>query len=405
MPLCPQITITPVTVTSSNMTVTSVIAGGDPATTETVNTVSTNANTALSDAATALSQANAAYTLAGTSLQKSANTITNASNQLTAINGTGITVYAGSSATSGARVVLNSAGLAGYNSSNSATFAIDASTGSVSLTGALFTSGSILGGSLNINGNCVINSSGFLTATGATITGTITATSGTFTGQVNADSGRIGSAANGWSITSGSINAGTSYLYTPNGNSTYSLYTPDREVYAKDLTLLGTGATSINTVGGITASGNVVCGGATVNGSLYGSTSIYSSPAITGRTLLIAPSGSSYQIGTSSSSRTVKQDIAPAEFDPTPLLDLPLQQFRYIHDVEENGDNAQTQIGLIAEDLADAGLETLIDRDENGQPNYIYWSERMPQALLKLIQLQQQRINDLEARIVALENK
>ena len=36
MPLCPQITLTPVTVTSSNMTVTSVIAGGVPATVEKV---------------------------------------------------------------------------------------------------------------------------------------------------------------------------------------------------------------------------------------------------------------------------------------------------------------------------------------------------------------------------------
>jgi hypothetical protein len=37
------------------------------------------------------------------------------------------------------------------------------------MTGALFTGGTISGGSLNINGNAIINTSGFLTATGATI--------------------------------------------------------------------------------------------------------------------------------------------------------------------------------------------------------------------------------------------
>lgn len=65
------------------------------------------ANTALADAATA-------YTAAIGSLQPSANTIVNASNQITAINGTGITIYSGASSTTGSRIVLNSLGLAAY---------------------------------------------------------------------------------------------------------------------------------------------------------------------------------------------------------------------------------------------------------------------------------------------------
>jgi hypothetical protein len=237
MPLCPQVTITPVTVTSTGMTQTSVIAAGDPATTEQLSTVNTNAAAAQAaaaqaqaDAAVALAQANLAYSEAIGSLQPSAATIVNASNQITAINGGGITVYSGASATSGARVVLNSLGLAGFNSSstgpgNGATFSISASTGAAVFSGDV-TGSTITGGTLNIGGNAIINSSGFLTATGATITGTITATSGTFTGTINATSGYIGNATTGWQFRSaGTIaNNDNSTIFYPTGNI-YALIT------------------------------------------------------------------------------------------------------------------------------------------------------------------------------------
>jgi hypothetical protein len=99
------------------------------------------------------------------SLQPSANTIVNASNQITAVNTNGITVYSGSSSTTGARIVMNSAGLAGFNSSstgagNGATFSISASTGD------------------------------------AIFSGTVNATGGNFTGYVTAGNMRIGSNVN-----------------------------------------------------------------------------------------------------------------------------------------------------------------------------------------------------------------
>jgi hypothetical protein len=230
MPLCPQITITPVTVTSTNMTQTSVIAAGDPATTEQLSTVNTNAAAAQAaaaaaqaEAATALAAANLAYAEAIGSLQPSADTIVNASNQMTAIAANGITVYSGASPSSGARVVLNSAGLAGFNSGGSATFSISASTGAAVFSGSV-TGSTITGGTLNIGGNAIINSSGFLTATGATITGTITATSGTFTGTVNALSGYIGSPTSGWQFRSaGTIsNNDNTTIFYPSG-SIYSM--------------------------------------------------------------------------------------------------------------------------------------------------------------------------------------
>jgi len=147
-------------------------------------------NAAQEKAITALANAATAYSSAIGSLQPSASTIVNASNQITAINGTGITVYSGASATTGARVVLNSLGLAGFTSAstgsdNGASFSISASTGIATFAGNITTGATITGGTMNIGGNAIIDASGFLTATGATVTGTINATGGTFTGTVS----------------------------------------------------------------------------------------------------------------------------------------------------------------------------------------------------------------------------
>lgn len=178
----------------------------------TAQTAQTNAATAQSTANTALSNAATAYNAAVASLQPSANTIVNASNQITAINGNGITVYSGASATTGARVVLNSLGLAGFNSSGTATFSISATTGAAVFSGSV-TGSTITGGSLNIAGNCIIDSSGLLTATGATIDGT-----------VNAKSGYFGTATNGWSIGStGLVGLGAGTIVATSGTKTLTI--------------------------------------------------------------------------------------------------------------------------------------------------------------------------------------
>ena len=147
----------------------------------------TTATTALANAAAAQAQGVAAYNAAIASLQPSAATIVNASNQMTAMNGNGITIYTSPTSvstvpTSGARVILNSAGLVGFNDSSTSpttgiTFALSASDGSIRLTGPVITSGSITGSSININGYFQVDTLGNLIATSATITGTITSSS------------------------------------------------------------------------------------------------------------------------------------------------------------------------------------------------------------------------------------
>ena len=102
------------------------------------------------DSASAASAAQTAYNAALASLQPSASTIVNASNQITAVNTNGITVYSGSSPTTGARIVMNSLGLAGFDSTstgsgNGSTFSISATTGAAIFKGSIQSGSTITG--------------------------------------------------------------------------------------------------------------------------------------------------------------------------------------------------------------------------------------------------------------------
>jgi hypothetical protein len=339
MPLCPQITITPITVTSTGMTQTSVIAANTPATTEqladvevlidgkaqiyyqttapvgatvtendlwydtddgnkpyvfrsgvwvsaqdgSIATAQSAANTALANAATAnstavaaqstantaLANAATAYTTAQNSLQPSAYAIQNPSTkQLTAIDATGLTVYSGASSTSGARVVLNSTGLAGFNSGGSATFSVSASTGAAVFSGDV-TGATITGGTLNIGGNAIINSSGFLTATGATVTGTITTSNITVTGGTLT----IGSK---FSVTSLGVLTATDGVFTGTITST-------------NATITG-GSLTVGSTFSVTSAGVLTATSGTIGGSTL------SSSTITGGTIRTAASGASVSL-------------------------------------------------------------------------------------------------------------
>jgi hypothetical protein len=289
MPLCPQITNTPITVVqNADFTVSSVLPVVAATTTQ---LAATNASVAAANAAAAaaaaaaavaaadaaaaqaaasaaLATAGTAYTAAIGSLQPSANTIVNASNQITGINGNGITVYSGSSATTGARVVLNSTGLAGFGSVNITNVVPNGSTvtytasghsfrvsQSVTISGlapagynGTFTITSLVAGStftvsnsttatvtdangiadfatiaisastgtVNVSGGIITSSTitgGSLNIAGNAIidsNGLLTATGATITGTVNATAGYFGNASNGFSISStGLVGVGT----------------------------------------------------------------------------------------------------------------------------------------------------------------------------------------------------
>lgn len=337
MPLCPQITITPVTVTTTGMSTTSIIAASDPATTEQLTEVSSDAAQAQADAAAALSAANTAYTTAVNSLQPSAYAIQNpTTKQLSAIDATGLTVYV-NSPTSGARVVMNSLGLAGYDSGGSATFSISASTGAAVFSGSV-TGSTITGGTLNIGGNAIINSSGYLTATGATITGTIYASSGTIGGFTIQSTYLSGSG--GFTLYSnGTIDGG-------NSNTIFYGYAN-----------IGGGFPSgarFQVNGNSEFTGNTIAtGSVTAQGELYAAGHSTTSNAANG---YVFTTGGRIARSTASSQRykeNITNLVDVPELDPTKLLSLPVRAFTYKQDnLAENDDRYGCLIpGFIAEEM------------------------------------------------------
>lgn len=98
-------------------------------------------------------------------------------------------------------------------------------------------------------------------------------------------------------------------------------------------------------------------------------------------------------IGRSSSTRRHKNDIAPHNFDVPALLGIPVVSF--IRDVDTETETRD--IGLIAEDLHDAGLVDLVDYDDEGTVEGIR-DHRLVYALLATVQQLAARIDELENR-------
>jgi hypothetical protein len=213
MPLCPQITITPVTVTSTNMTVTSVIAGNVPATYEQLSAADAAAQQALADAAaaqadaaTAIADAAAAIAAASSAYDEAVAANTAASTAQATANGKNKVTYS----TSTPGTTANTAGdiwyqygttganagriIAQYMGAGGTSWTQTTVSG---LVVANLDAGSITAGTLSVgigitgptNSFSVNAVTGVMTATGVVVTGNITATTGTFTGTVIATTG------------------------------------------------------------------------------------------------------------------------------------------------------------------------------------------------------------------------
>jgi len=472
MPLCPQITNTPITVSlTGSFTVTSVLPTGKNKTyyqttaptggmlegdlwvdtddgnkmyrytsgswvsvqdgaiatananastaITTANAAAATAATAQSTANTALANAATAYTTAVNSLQPSAYAIQNPiTKQLTSIDATGLTVYSGASPTSGARVVLNSLGLAGFDSSGSgiASFSISASTGAAVFRGNITTGATITGGTLNIAGKTIIDGAGLLTGTDVTLTGTI-----------NALSGYFGSPTNGWSISStGLVGVGTGTIVTSTGSNAIVLSSTDNAIgiksggsYAGWIGSIGSGAILIhygtspssvaypraamsstagtlsgtassgysantdgtNTIAGITRFFNSVQVDQSItagsSGSLFEFLSSTGNVRVAQTYSTVASSRAMYVstaglYGTLSSTEKRKKDIEPYQIDEDALLALDVQTFRF---KDELDDDQERQYGFIAEDADALGLFELVGYDKEGLPDYFAYDK------------------------------
>jgi hypothetical protein len=413
MPLCPQITNTPITVSlTADFTVTNVLPvlaantqqlavtdAAAAAAVATANAAAATAGAAQSTANTALANAATAYTAAIGSLQPSANTIVNATNQMTAIAANGITVFSGASSSSGPRVVLNSTGLAGFDSGG-ATFSISASTGAAVFSGSV-TGSTITGGTLNIAGNAIIDASGLLTATGATITGTINATAGYF-----------GTVSNGFSINStGLVGVGSGLIVggtitTSSGASSVSLVGSNNSLSFKtSSTVVGhilplstfgvlthygatadptggtfpqmfVGSTGVsmfasNTIGiGANTSTGISLNAATGGINLNNQTNYTGVATGAGTAMVVVTTGSRIAIVTSS--ERFKDNI---EYITTSgWLDKVMQMkpitYKTSEDFTTPGEPNETQYGFLAEDIYDlgGGLEKTVVLDPLGEP-------------------------------------
>ena len=89
-------------------------------------------------------------------------------------------------------------------------------------------------------------------------------------------------------------------------------------------------------------------------------------------------------IGYVPSSRQFKRDIAELP-DSDSVLGVQVVRFRYKDAVENLGELAPVEVGVIAEQVHKLGLTWLVDYDENGKPFGVKY-ERLALALLPILQ-------------------
>ena len=125
---------------------------------------------------------------------------------------------------------------------------------------------------------------------------------------------------------------------------------------------------------------------------------------------------SSGELGHAPSSARFKRDVQDAwpgaqpaslsavDVDPMRVLDFPVQAFRYIDDVDERGDEASWHYGFIAEQLADACLDSLLIFDADGDVLGLAY-ERLPLLHHEVLRRVNATNRDLVWRVGELERE
>ena len=147
--------------------------------------------------------------------------------------------------------------------------------------------------------------------------------------------------------------------------------------------------------GGIDVSGDSTLSGRITSTGTYGATTTSTA------NLFVASNGN---FARSTSSRRYKADIQSIDYG---MKALELEPRTWV-DIAEYRDNGNSTEGLeripgfIAEELHELGLTELVQYNEDGQPDAVYY-DRMLVAVIPVIKNQQQLIEQLTARIEALE--
>lgn len=109
-------------------------------------------------------------------------------------------------------------------------------------------------------------------------------------------------------------------------------------------------------------------------------------------------------LGTSQSSRKVKQDFIKPDITLEQMRSVDWTLYRFIDDVNRNGDDAAIHVGMIAEELDDNGLGQFVEYNGDYEPVGINYPMLGVWAIHEA-HLAHARIDELESRLKALEGK
>lgn len=109
-------------------------------------------------------------------------------------------------------------------------------------------------------------------------------------------------------------------------------------------------------------------------------------------------------MGTAQSSRKVKQDFLKPDITLEQMRSVDWTLYRFIDDVNLNGDSANLHLGMIAEELDDNGLGLFVEYNDDYEPVGINYPMLSVWAIHEA-HLAHDRIDRLEERLKALEGK
>lgn len=109
-------------------------------------------------------------------------------------------------------------------------------------------------------------------------------------------------------------------------------------------------------------------------------------------------------LGTAQSSRKVKQDFVAPDITLEQMRSVDWTLYRFIDDVNRNGDDAAIHLGMIAEELDDNGLGQFVEYNDDYEPVGINYPMLGVWAVHEA-HLAHARIDELESRLKALEGK
>lgn len=109
-------------------------------------------------------------------------------------------------------------------------------------------------------------------------------------------------------------------------------------------------------------------------------------------------------MGTSQSSRKVKQDFMDPEITLEQMRSVDWTLYRFIDDVNLNGDSSMIHLGMIAEELDDNGLGQFVEYNDDYEPCGINYPMLGVWAIHEA-HLAHDRIDRLEERLQALEGR